>query len=67
MKAEQRIVIGAYPNGRHMTGNGLIEYAAHRRTVDVFAADAKTDDAAGTHVVDHKDPMATKEDRFAAE
>jgi len=38
MQAEQRIVIGAHPNGRHMTGNGLIEHAAHRRTVDVLAA-----------------------------
>src|ERR1700733_2938503 len=60
MKAEQRIVIRTYPRRRHFTGNGLIEHAAKVRTVDVFAADAESDDAAGEHIDDHKDPMAAR-------
>jgi len=65
MKAEQRIVIGAYPNGRRMTGNGLIEHSADSRTVDEFAANTEADDAAGEHIDDHNDPMATQQDRLA--
>ena len=67
MKAEQRVMIRTDPRRRRVTGNGLIEHAAKVRTVDVFAADAEADDAAGKHVDDHKDPMATKQYRFATE
>jgi len=38
------------PNGRRMAGNGPIGHAAHGRAVDVFAADAEANDAAGRHV-----------------
>ena len=65
MKAEQRIVIRTYPRRQRFTGNGLIEHAAKVRTVDVFAADAESDDAAGEHIDDHKDPMAAEQYRLA--
>ena len=65
MKAEQRIVIRTYRRWRRLAGYGLIEHAAYGHTVDVFAADAESDDAAGEHIDEHKDPMAAKQDRLA--
>ena len=65
VKAEQWVVIRNDPNGRRVTGNGLIEHAAKVRTVDVFAADAESDDAAGEHIDDHKDPMGAEQYRLA--
>jgi len=58
-------VIGADPRRWRVIGDGMIEHAAHSRTVDVFASDAESDDTAGTHVDHHKDPMATQQDRLA--
>ena len=66
MKAKQRIVIRTEPRRRRVARNGLIEHAAHDWTVDVLAADAESDDAAGKHVDDHQNPMAAKKDRLAA-
>ena len=65
MKTEQWVMIRTDSNGRRMSGDGVIEHAADRRTVDVFPADAEADDAAGEHVDEHKDPMATQENRLA--
>ena len=53
------------PNGRCMAGNGPIEHAAHRRTVDVFDSNTEADDAAGEHIDDHDDPMAAEQYRLA--
>ena len=65
MKTEQWVVIGADLRRWRMTGNGLIEHAAHGRTVDVFVSDAESAEPTGTHVDHHKDPMATQQDRLA--
>ena len=65
MKTEQWVVIGADPRRWRMTGDGLIEHAAHGRTVDVFVSDAESAEPTGTHVDHHKDPMATQQDRLA--
>jgi hypothetical protein len=48
-----------------VTNDGMIEHAAHRRTVDVLAADAESDDAAGEHIDDYKGPMAAEQYRLA--
>ncbi len=48
-----------------MIGNDLIDHAARHRTVGVFAVDGKADDAAGNHIDDYKDAMATQQDPLA--
>jgi len=58
-------VIRTYPRRRRVAGNGLIELAAYRRAVDVFASDAEADDTAGEEVHYHDDPMAAKQNRLA--
>jgi hypothetical protein len=60
-------MIGTDQRRRRVAADRLIEHAAHSLAVDVLAADAEADDAAGKHVDDHKDPMATKQYRFATE
>ena len=65
MEAEQRVVIRTDPNRWRVTADGLIEQAAKVRAVDGFEANAESDDAAGEHIDDHKEPMVTPQDRLA--
>jgi hypothetical protein len=66
VESEQRIVIGADPRRWRIAGNGLIEHTARRYPIDVFAADAESDDSPGKYVDHHEDPVAAKQDRLAA-
>ena len=45
----------------------MIEHPTYGGAVDVFALDAKTDDAAGEHVHDYQHPVTAQEDGLAAE
>ena len=65
MKAEQRVTIRTDPRRRGMDSDGLVEHAAYRRAVDVFASNTESDDAAGEHIDDQKDPMAAEQYRLA--
>jgi hypothetical protein len=57
VNAESWAVFGADLHRRRVTGNDLIEHAAHRRIIDVPAADAESDDTAGTHIGHHEGLM----------
>jgi hypothetical protein len=58
-------MIGTDQRRRRVAADRLIEHAAHSLAVDVLAADAEADDAAGKHVDGHQDPPAAKHDRLA--
>jgi hypothetical protein len=65
VKSEQWVMIGTDQRRRRVAADRLIEHAAHSLAVDVLAADAEADDAAGKHVDGHQDPPAAKHDRLA--
>jgi hypothetical protein len=50
-----------------LASDSLIEHPTHGYAVDVLSSDAKADDSAAEDVHDRDHPVATKQDRFAAE
>ena len=65
MKAEQWVVIRADPSGQCSSGNGPIEHATHRRSIDALSSDSKAYDASGEHIHDYQYPMAAQQYRLA--
>src|SRR5215510_11161415 len=52
---------------KRLSGDDLVEHPAKRGATEISALNAKANDPTAEHVHHHHDPMATKEERFAAE
>jgi hypothetical protein len=52
VELEERIMIGAEPRGQTLPGDGLVEHAAERWTVDGHGLHPKADDPAGKLIHD---------------
>jgi hypothetical protein len=64
---EQRIMIGTEPRGQTLAGDGLVEHAAERWTVDGHGLHPKADDPAGKVIHDDQNPVTPQQDRFGPE
>src|ERR1035437_2729378 len=67
VEPEQRIMIGTEPRGRALPGDGLVEHAAERGTVNGNGLHAKTDHPAGKLIRDDQNPVTPQQDRFGPE
>jgi len=67
VEPEQRIMIGTEPRGQTLLGDGLVEHAAERWTVDCSGLHAKADYPAGKLIHDDQDPVAPQQNRFSPE
>jgi hypothetical protein len=67
VESEQRIMIGTEPRGQALPGDGLVEHAAERWTVDRNGLYPKADDPAGKLVHDDQDPVTPQQNRFGSE
>jgi hypothetical protein len=61
VEPEQRIMIGTEPYGRTLPGDGLVEHAAERWTVDGNGLHPKADDAAGKLIHDDQNPVTPQQ------
>src|ERR1035438_2384587 len=57
VEPEQRIMIGTEPRGQTLPGDGLVEHATERWTVDGHGLHPKADDPAGKLIQDDQHPV----------
>jgi len=57
VEQEQRIMISTEPRGQTVPGDGLVEHAAERGTVDGHGLHPKADDPAGKLIHDDQNPV----------
>jgi hypothetical protein len=67
VEPEQRIMIGTEPRGQTLLGDGLVEHAAERLTIDGNGLHTKADNPAGKLVQDDQNPVTPQQYRFGPE
>ena len=67
VEPEQRIVIGTEPFGQTLAGDGLVEHAAERWTVDCNGLHSKADDPACKLIQDDQNPVTPQQNQFGSE
>src|ERR1039458_3729001 len=60
-------MVGTEPRGQTLPGDGLVEHAAERWTVNGNGLHTKADDPADKLVYDHQNPVTPQQDRFGSE
>src|ERR1039457_5104368 len=67
VEPEERIMISTEPRGQTLPGDGLVEHAAERGTVDCHGLHAKADDPPAKLIHDDQNPVPPQQDRFEPE